>query len=441
MRKLIAFLIAFSLILSMSLTALAADDVLTIEDTAVKSGETIYLSVILNQSLTADAIGVRYSYDKSLLEPLPASAIWEVQGLLSDFNNEDSGVWASAEPKALSGRLFTLAFRLKEGATFTESTVTCTVIFKNGDGQGVEHTATGRLYTVCTHSYGPWTTQGATMHSKTCTLCGHFQSEIHNWGNGVTTAHPSKPGTDVITYTCTGCGETKTKETTGANEATLPTIPPTTPLPTQPQATIPPLETMPTNPPTAYVPTSPPPVMGDGNQSSTQSTQPTRPVATQPIETIPIATQPIPTQPTNPTEPAPGYTAPDYNNSQNNATEPTNPGSSATTQPTTGGNAATEAAPTTSGSTTNNQGQYQPPVAVPIPSEVADLYTQPATESAEHDHDHDHPEETLSPEEQAALEEQQTQTYFSSGLALLAAFACIGGAAALTGVLIRRNKK
>lgn len=440
MRKLIAFFIAFSLILSLSLVTLAADDVLTIEDTAVKSGETIYLPVILNQSLTADAIGVKYSYDKTLLEPLPASAIWDVQGLLSDFNHEDSGVWATAQPQNLQGRLFTLAFRLKEGVTLTESTVSCTVIFKNGDGQGVEHTATGRIYTVCTHSYGPWTTQGATMHSKTCTLCGHFQSEIHSWGNGVTTEHPSKPGTNVVTYTCTGCGETKTKETTGVNEPTLPTVPPTTPLPTQPQATMPSLETMPTNPPTSYVPTSPPPVMGDGNHNSTQSTQPTHPVATQPIETIPIATQPASTQPTNPTEPAPGHKVPDYNNSQNNATQPTDPGSS-TTQPTTGGNAATEAAPTTSGNTTNNQGQYQSPVAVTIPSEIADLYTQPATESVEHDHDHDHEEETLSPEEQAALAEQQAQTYFSSGLALLAAFACIGGAAALTGVLIRRKKK
>lgn len=60
------------------------------------------------------------------------------------------------------------------------------------------------------HTYGKWTKVDANNHIKSCS-CGDSVQEKHTWDNGkVTTAATcSKEG--VKTYTCSGCGATKTE--------------------------------------------------------------------------------------------------------------------------------------------------------------------------------------------------------------------------------------
>lgn len=430
MRKLISFFLALVMICSMSIAALATEPVLTMEDMAVQTGQTIYLTVTLNQSITADAMGIQYSYDNAILEALPASSIWELQGLLSDFNQENSGVWASAQPQNLKGRLFTLAFRLKDGATLTETTVTCKVVFKNGDNPSVEHTVTGRIYTLCNHSFGNWKTDGIGTHVRSCTLCGQSQMESHKWDSGITTDHPTNEHLDLVTYTCTICGETRSVEVTGNNTTTLPTVPT---QPTEPTPTFPPMETIPPQTHETVPPTTLPTLIGPQGNSGNSGTNPTNP--TQPTQ---------PSHSTQPTQPTPGYNITDFNNSnQNNSgnqtgNNQTNAGTQSTnpTQPVTeDGNSGTNPTNPTepvSGpyADSHNHSSNQSSIAVFAPN---------ATEAT--DHDHDHTSETLSAQQQEELAQQQTQSYLSSGLALLAAFGCIGGAVVLSIILIRRTKR
>ena len=464
MRKLTLILVAMALVLSVTCNAFAAGASLTVADMPAKADETVYLSVSLNGTLTADAIGVRYSYDSALLEPLPDSSIWDVSGSLSDFSQEDSGVWANAQSKELTGRLFTLAFRLKEGVTLTESSVSCTVVFKNGESSSTELTATGKVYTVCDHTYSDWANAGQLDHSRTCTLCGKKQSQTHTWNSGTTADHPSNPSLDIVTYTCTVCGATRSAEVTGEAVPVLPTVPqPTEPShPTEPAPTLPPVETIPAQTEPVTNPTVPQPSFGkpenEQNSGSTQkpgnTTQPTTP--SQPAQ----PTQP--SQPSHSEQPAPGHSVTDYNQSasqnssgnsgqnntgnsgQNNAGSSNQSGTNSTA-PTTGTSSNTESNQSGAPGSTDQSGEVsqtpaqthnhsgnQQAVAVPIPTEHP-LLVNPVTEP-EQEHDHDHLAET----QPVSAGADSSGTFLSSGLALLAAVAAIFGAAGLSLVLIRR---
>ena len=63
---------------------------------------------------------------------------------------------------------------------------------------------------VIDHVYGNWEKLNETQHQKKC-ACGDTVKENHKWDNGKITTKPScaKPGEK--TFTCAGCGETKTE--------------------------------------------------------------------------------------------------------------------------------------------------------------------------------------------------------------------------------------
>ena len=56
----------------------------------------------------------------------------------------------------------------------------------------------------CTHNFGAWTNYNEEIHSRVCTSCQGQQLAAHSWDAGT----PIGNGT---TYTCTGCGITKTE--------------------------------------------------------------------------------------------------------------------------------------------------------------------------------------------------------------------------------------
>lgn len=62
------------------------------------------------------------------------------------------------------------------------------------------------------HNYGNWQYLNATQHRHYCSHnTAHYETRNHTWNDGVITTQPTTTAEGVKTYTCTGCGGTKTE--------------------------------------------------------------------------------------------------------------------------------------------------------------------------------------------------------------------------------------
>lgn len=285
------------LILCMILCALAslcfpcsADQMpLEMTDAQAKAGQTVYLAVALNESVTANAIGVKCEFDKALLKALPDYSTWEIEGILSAFKADNDGAWASQSAQDVTGKLFVLAFQVKDGTTFPYTNVKCTVVLKNADKEVGNYTVEGSISSDCQHTYGNWKSAGTQNHVRVCTICGQKNSQNHQWDQGKETE--TQQHTTLLTKTCLVCRQQSIWEVSnqtgqmtpvGPTELTQATNPNKEPQPGQSQQTAP-VEIGQTKATT-----------GTSHHEHTHATQPsqTRPGITHPEHSHAGATQP-----------------------------------------------------------------------------------------------------------------------------------------------------
>ena len=255
MKKTVIVGLCLALIWIMAIPCFATGGALSLIDAAGEPGETVYLTVMLNESAVGDTMGITYEYDSDVLTAVTSANSWAPEGLLQDFNKENAGVWAADKAQDLKGSLCVLAFRVAEGVSFTKTEVSCKVIIKNGSTEVGIFSAVGAITMECDHNFGPWEDKGSVGHSHICQKCQFAQTKSHSWDQGTTTEKTDEPNVIVVTYTCEICGATKQmeyqngekpveKETTRPTEnkdVTKPTIytKPTEPTtkPTQPMIT------------------------------------------------------------------------------------------------------------------------------------------------------------------------------------------------------------
>ena len=240
MKKAFSLILALLVVFNVALTCFAAEDVLTVTDVKAEPGDVVYLTLMLNEKTVGNSMGVSTACDSSILEFVPDSSSWESSATLQDFNKQGDGVWAVKTPKDLQGAVCVLAFRVKENAAFTSTTVECTLMVKN-DGKDVgTYTAEAQITHDCDHNYGPWKDAGQLGHVRTCGNCDAGQTESHSWDEGVISPKPGDSKTNLKTYTCQICGAAKVIEfaVSGENEVSEPTRP-TQPVETQPAPILP----------------------------------------------------------------------------------------------------------------------------------------------------------------------------------------------------------
>ena len=327
MKKISILAIVLAILLTLSTVAMAEENALTLSDASAREDETIYLTLRLNKSVIGDAVGISYSFDSSVLEPVVSSCAWSQKGTLSNFNKEHAGVWAASAAKDLAGDICVLAFRVKDGAKLTETTVSCTLVIKNGSVEQGTFTAQAKITYACDHSYGDWESGNESGHVKSCTHCGSTAYQPHSWNAPETEENTEDPDHDWLVYTCQICGfvereaipkvEKPTVPTAATEPVTEPTATVTVPsMPTMPQET----EPIPTPPPASVptVPTAPNPGDPDGNEPVKQ-TDPTLP----PQETLPREPETQPTVPSQETRPVPSEGDPDKDSASGENDEPT----------------------------------------------------------------------------------------------------------------------
>ena len=257
MRKIIIFLLTLALLLSLPCTAMAAESGLSLSNGGGQPGQTVYLTVKLNESLVGDSIGLSYSFDSSVLEAVPGFCSWSVKGVLQDFDSNHQGVWATDTAKDLKGNLCVLAFTIRSGIRFNSTTVSCTVAIQSGTDEVGKYTAEAKISLACNHEYGNYTDQGAVGHGRECGLCGGKQTQPHEWDGGVLKENPDSRDTDWKVITCTVCGGTQIYEVPKSEEAKLEETKPSTPPETYPTLPTVPRETEPEYIPHYTRPTTP----------------------------------------------------------------------------------------------------------------------------------------------------------------------------------------
>lgn len=241
MRKYSVWILLLAWVLSLSTTAYAAETGLSVSDGYGQPGDTVYLAVMLDSTVTGDSMGISYTYDDAVLEAVPAASTWNVQGVLQDFDDKNQGVWASDAARALNGTVCVLAFRIRPEAKLTQTTVSCTVVIRNGSAEVGSYTAQAAVSGGCNHQFGAWSDIGAVGHSRECSLCQSKQTQSHSWNAGAVRENPDNPQTDWMVFTCTVCGAEKRLEIPKGNTEDTPEV-------TQPSQTVPSLPTAPDKP-------------------------------------------------------------------------------------------------------------------------------------------------------------------------------------------------
>lgn len=298
MKKISILAMLLAILLTLSTAAMAEENALTLSNASVREDETIYLTLRLNKSVVGDAVGISYTFDSNVLEPVLSSCTWSQKGTLSNFNKEYAGVWAASKAKDLAGDICVLAFRVKDGVKLTETTVSCTLVIKNGAVEQGTFTAQATVTYNCDHSYGAWEPSNEAGHIKSCVHCGSTAYQPHSWNSPESEENTNDPNHDWLVFTCQVCGFVYREEIPEIEEATEP--PQTTEPVTEPttQVTIPSMPTKPpeTQPdptvPSTSAPTAPNNPGNPEDKEPVRQTNPTMP----PQETLPRdpQTQPVP---------------------------------------------------------------------------------------------------------------------------------------------------
>lgn len=64
----------------------------------------------------------------------------------------------------------------------------------------------------CDHSYGAWSSTGASKHQRTCSKCQYIQTKSHSWGKDKILKPATCKTAGSKEQTCTACGETRKTE-------------------------------------------------------------------------------------------------------------------------------------------------------------------------------------------------------------------------------------
>lgn len=200
-RIIIALILLLTVVVAIMLAVMPRN--LSMTDAVAAEGESVYLTVSLEKTVTTNAMAISYEYDASVLEPLRSDSQWIPESLLQDFSEFGShGVWGAKETVAVSGDICTLAFRILPNAEFKRSTVRCLLTIQNEDGEKT-YRASAKITPACDHEYGSWVDAEQGEHTRTCILCNHVQNQSHVWKN-------SKA--DGLASICTVCGGQQTDQ-------------------------------------------------------------------------------------------------------------------------------------------------------------------------------------------------------------------------------------
>ena len=102
------------------------------------------------------------------------------------------------------------------GVTLTHATSYTYQLLAKIDG--VEYWSEEKSFTTPgSHSYGAYSKLDNATHMRSCITCGKTETANHSWNSSTITKEPTCNTTGIKTYTCNGCGATKTEDIATTN--------------------------------------------------------------------------------------------------------------------------------------------------------------------------------------------------------------------------------
>ena len=193
-KSIIAIVSAILLITIFAISVAAAGTVATTDTKSCAQGETVTLNVNVSGDANASSGAVEVIYDKNVLQLVNAE--WHTDGaLLATFDKStDKGAFAFQTGKNLSGKIFSVTFKVLENAPVGTTTVECKIQLKSGsDNISVTNNA-GSINITCKHDFSAKNDQYLASEASctspatyyyTCSICGEKGPTTYTVGSAL----------------------------------------------------------------------------------------------------------------------------------------------------------------------------------------------------------------------------------------------------------------
>ncbi len=206
-------LIVFTVCIQFAVSASGAK--ISVNQETAYRGETVTFHATLSQSIEVGSGSLALSYDPNVLE-LTGGSCDIGETLISFFDvAKGKSTFAFVGAKAISGKLFTATFKVKDDAPFGESAVSLTVTLKDGFNATVPLTNLDGSVTVkCNHSFTKEDTTylkseaqctSPALYYKSCVTCGEKGTETFAYGTAAPHTFTKKVTTDTYKKSSASC--------------------------------------------------------------------------------------------------------------------------------------------------------------------------------------------------------------------------------------------
>lgn len=216
-KRIIAIITAVLLLSLLAVSASAANITATTETKSCAQGSTVTVGVTLSSASGVNSGAVEVVYDNTKLQLIDGS--WNTAGaLLSTFDKAtNKGAFAFQTAQNLSGKIFSVTFKVLDGAAVGNTDVQCKIQLKSGSTDLPVTNTAGKISITCKHNFtkqdnsypaSPASCTSAAKYYYSCTLCGEKGTSTYTSGNPTSHTYDKKVNTEKYLVSSVTCVDT-----------------------------------------------------------------------------------------------------------------------------------------------------------------------------------------------------------------------------------------
>ena len=217
-KKISVIILSVLLISLLAITISASGLSATTESKSCAQDNTVTINLSLSESVKAASGGVEIVYDKTKLQLI--DGLWNTSGaILSTFDmDKEKGAFAYASPTSLSGKIFSVKFKVISNAPIGETEVKCILQLKDASGNAIDvNNVSGKISITCNHKFTKKTTEhlanpasctSAAKYYYTCSVCDAKGTTTFTQGDPTSHIFDKMVETEVYLVSSVTCADT-----------------------------------------------------------------------------------------------------------------------------------------------------------------------------------------------------------------------------------------